>query len=214
MKVLFIGNSHTYFNEMPHMVTVIAQECGVNVEPTMLTQGGMSLLWHSMQDQTLFNIRYGGYEKVVLQNVAHPFDGIDALREGVGALLGEIIRAGIHPCLYETWASLAEPQVQQDMNDAYRTVANEIGADIAPVGEVWQIIREAGDVNLFYEDGEHASVYGSYLAACVIFCTLCGWKSLLPDAKGDFYIRTDLDFEICNKIHEYVFRVLSSQTSV
>ena len=45
-KVLFIGNSHTYFNDMPQMVKELANAAGEELHVTMLTKGGMDFAWH------------------------------------------------------------------------------------------------------------------------------------------------------------------------
>ena len=41
MRTLFIGNSHTYFNDMPKIFADICRENGVDMQVTMLTQGCM-----------------------------------------------------------------------------------------------------------------------------------------------------------------------------
>ena len=39
MRVLFIGNSHTYFNDMPHIFKQVCQENNIDMEVTMLARG-------------------------------------------------------------------------------------------------------------------------------------------------------------------------------
>ena len=62
MKVLFIGNSHTYYNDMPHLFAEIAAYNGVELEVTMLTKGGMGFDYHVKEQQVRFNILYGKYD--------------------------------------------------------------------------------------------------------------------------------------------------------
>ena len=84
-KMLFIGNSHTYVNQMPQMVSELFRIYDdEEALPVMLTQGGMTLRWHGDQEQTHFNIRYGHYDFVVLQQATHPFDGEEALLRSAG----------------------------------------------------------------------------------------------------------------------------------
>ena len=71
MKTLFIGNSHTYFNDMPAIFQKICRENGIDMHVTMLTQGGMGLDYHAKQPEVRFNILFGGYDIVVLQHTAH-----------------------------------------------------------------------------------------------------------------------------------------------
>ena len=172
-KVLFIGNSHTYFNDMPQMVKELANAAGEELHVTMLTKGGMDFAWHRKQEQTAFNLRYGGYDFCVLQQAAHPFPGQEALSEGAKGIC-EL--AGEHPprfALYMTWAEKAHPENQGEMTEAYRRTAREQALLLAPVGEVWQAFRkEHPDIELYFTDGAHASPAGSLLAAAVIFKTL------------------------------------------
>ena len=44
MKILFIGNSHTYYNEMPQMVKELFEYTGVKTHVTMSTEGGKGLI--------------------------------------------------------------------------------------------------------------------------------------------------------------------------
>ena len=57
------------------------------------------------------------------------------------------------------------------MTEAARALAAQEHALLAPVGEIWEQIRQTHpEIELFWHDGEHASPYGSYLEAA----TLCG----------------------------------------
>ena len=44
MRVLFIGNSHTFFNDMPNTFAEICRRNGVDMQVTMLAHGGVG--WH------------------------------------------------------------------------------------------------------------------------------------------------------------------------
>ena len=47
MRVLFVGNSHTYFNDMPALFgRMCAELTGERPEVTMLAYSGRSLAWH------------------------------------------------------------------------------------------------------------------------------------------------------------------------
>lgn len=208
MKILFLGNSHTYFNDMPHTVGELFRLCGKDSPDTvMVTHGGMTLKWHSEQPHSRFNIKYGGYDYIVLQDVAHPFIGYDALMNDAEIMRDLIAPTGSRACLYMTWASLAHPEAQSEMIKAYTDAAEKYGMMLAPVGRVWEYIRyNNSGVNLFWQDGEHASLYGSYVAACVIYCTLSGSTSLSPDMTDSFY--GGYDISVCETIHKAVSTVL------
>ena len=46
LRILFIGNSHTYFNDMPAMVAEKARKAGFDCEVTMIAHGGWYLEQH------------------------------------------------------------------------------------------------------------------------------------------------------------------------
>ena len=70
MRVLFIGNSHTYYNDLPERFRQICVSEGVPVEVTMLAHGGKGLDFHRNEPEVRFNILYGNYDWVVLQHLA------------------------------------------------------------------------------------------------------------------------------------------------
>ena len=73
MRILFIGNSHTYFNDMPHLCAELLRAAGKDVEVTMLTRGGETLHGHILSEQTRFNILFGHYDWVILQEATGDF---------------------------------------------------------------------------------------------------------------------------------------------
>ena len=73
LNILFIGNSHTYYNHMPRLVILRAIEAGYNCRVTMLAHPNWFLSQHAEEPDTRFNILYGKYDYVVLQEHAHPF---------------------------------------------------------------------------------------------------------------------------------------------
>lgn len=183
IRILFIGNSHTYFNDMPFMVQRRAVDEGYDCSVTMLAHGGWFLAQHVKEPDVRFNILYGNYDYVVLQEHAHPF-GPEELFHEAAADLNEMIRkAGCTPVIYECWARKAEPEQQTHMNDVHRLVAEEIDALVAPVGENWWDYQKSWpDLEVYAEDGEHASEAGSEFAAKYIWDTI--WNDFRKKEKG------------------------------
>lgn len=178
MKTLFIGNSHTFFNDMPGIFQSICREHGIEMHVTMLTKGGMGLDWHMEQEQTRFNIAYGGYDYVVLQHTAHPMGDFDNMRKGAQTLVTWAKEAGSTPVFYQTWAMKGDEGHQPFMSGVYELLGRELGVQVAPVGDMWQQYRLAHpEEELYFTDGQHASPAGSRLAAQVIF------ETIFPDLK-------------------------------
>ena len=178
LRILFIGNSHTYFNDMPAMVAEKARKAGFDCEVTMIAHGGWYLEQHVQEPDVRFNILYGHYDYVVLQEFSHPF-GLEEKFFGAVRTLNQWIReAKSKPVIYMTWARKEEKEVQPRMTAANKQIAKEIGALLAPVGENWWAYREAHpETEMYYEDGSHASAEGSAFAADYI------WKSIEEDLK-------------------------------
>ncbi len=175
MKILFIGNSHTYYNDMVHTFARVCHANGTEIHTTMLTSPGKSLLWHSEEPDVRFNILFGGYDYIVLQDAAHPFAGEEALLKGAQKLKEFIDKTSSKTVLYMTWAEKRFPQNQTIMSEAYYSVALKTNSLLAPVGEHWQkVLAKSPDIELFDNDGEHASPFGSFLVSRVIYKTIFG----------------------------------------
>ncbi len=192
-KILFVGNSHTYMNDMPQLFREVWEKTtGGRAEVTMLAFSGRHLEWHLNEYFSLrFALLYGGYDYCVIQQAAHPFPPEEeTLRDG-RELIGLCRQAGVQPVLYLTWAEQRFPENQQKMFDVYGRLAAETGTVLAPVGKAWQWLLAAHpEVNLFFRDGEHASPYGDLLIAAVLCRTLLGTDELaLPDHVLDFGIQ-------------------------
>ena len=72
MKVLFIGNSHTFYNDMPQIFKNICDEKGKDVEVAMQAFGGKTYGWHYGQMTELrFALLHGGFDYIVMQQAAH-----------------------------------------------------------------------------------------------------------------------------------------------
>lgn len=166
IRILFIGNSHTYFNDMPAMAARRFREHGYDCEVTMIAHGGWYLEQHVQEPDVKFNILYGHYDYVVLQEYSHPFGPEEKLFSAVKQLNEWIREAGAKPVIYMTWAKKDEPDQQERMTKAFRQISEEIGAISAPVGELWwQYRREHPEVEMYAGDGAHASKEGSEFAA-------------------------------------------------
>lgn len=186
-KILFIGNSHTYYNDMVAMFKSKCCQNNIEVHTTMLTHGGKTLLGHSDEPEVRFNILYGDYEYVVLQDAAHPFGGADNLLNGVVKIKNYIDQVKAKTVLYMTWAEKAAPDNQKGMSLAYRNVAEKTNSILAPVGDYWHdIVIHYPEIDLFDQDGKHANKSGSFLASNILY------HSVFPAGKGISLLVADL----------------------
>ena len=189
MRVLFIGNSHTYFNDMPQMFKQICQENSIDITVTMLARGYKGLDYHCKEPQTRFNILYGEYDIVVLQHLQSGFDK-EVLYNSVKELKEWIDVSGAKPILYMTWSLKEEREKQKELTEGYREVGEKFGIPVAPAGEVWwRYFDEYPEEVLYFKDNKHASPLGSMLAAYTIFYTIFNKKA---EIKNKVYKKINL----------------------
>ena len=147
----------------------------------MLAHPNWFLSQHAKEPEARFNILYGKYDYVVLQEHAHPLGPEEEFLEAASALDRMIREAGGTPVIFACWSRKEEPGLQAHMNEVHRRVAEAIGALVAPVGENWR--DGCPDQEMYDEDGAHASRAGSEFAA------KCLWETIalsirLPGLPG------------------------------
>ncbi len=177
MKVLFIGNSHTFFNDMPRLFASMCEELtGEEPEVVAQTYGGRSFKWHWEEQFSLrFALMYGGFDYCVLQQQAHPFPGEEETRPWFLKIARLCRSCGVVPVIFMTWAEKAKPENLALMSSLYRKLSEEEKAPLAPIGEIFgRLQKERPDIDLYFKDGEHASPYGDYLIACCLARLLTG----------------------------------------
>ncbi len=203
MKILFIGNSHTYYNDLPRIVRDLLASVGRRADVVMETEGGKGLIYHCPRKDALFNIRYGGYDAVVMQDKATNFNA-EEFAQGLDTLVADALsQTDARRILYMPWANQGMPEQQAPMTAAYVAAAEKHDCILAPVGEVWHaLLRETPELELYRPDGNHALPLGSYLASCVLFYAITGRQRPIQPGDDDALIaRLALDPETCRRIH-------------
>lgn len=175
-RILFVGNSHTYTNDMPFIVKGM-WECATGDNTVSIAEVAslsVSLQWHSEQAATRGNIRFGGWDYVVIQQVSQPFSGVEALLREAGMLIDElIVPSGARPIAFLTWPRKDQPEKQHELTLAYQELCRQHAALLAPVGIAWDITKRAWpQIELYALDGGHASIAGSYLTSLVFMRVL------------------------------------------
>jgi hypothetical protein len=206
LRVLFVGNSYTYVNDLPRMFTALARSLGATAETGMAAPGGYTLRQHSEDPGTLARIQAGPWDVVVLQEQSQmPELSPDQVQETIvpyAMRLRQAVHAaspGARVVLFETWGRRdgdtqrcpAQPEVctyegmQRRVDSTYRLVADRAPATVAPVGEVWAEVRRTHpEIALYSDDGSHPSRHGTYLAACVFYAVLFDASPVGGDPLG------------------------------
>ncbi len=178
-RILFVGNSYTYFWNLPETVEAMAGfgDDGLDVEKS--TAGGASLKDHWDGEKNLKSrerITNGQWDYVVLQN--HSLSSIEHPDEFVeyGKKFIELVKqSGATPVLYATWARKHNPLMREHITEAYRNLGRETGTPVVFAGEAWEEVRILRpELDLYFPDGTHPSPAGSYLNACLFYSFFTG----------------------------------------
>jgi hypothetical protein len=199
MRVLFIGNSHTYANALPFVTReMIRGRLGADAcEVWSRTVGGRNLSWHASEPGTQQALRMFDWDCVVLQQRTHPFEGYEELAEGYEKLRPHLEKSGAEVLLYVTWKKKNAPAAdQEEITSAFERLGRDRSLRLVPVGPAWAMCRARHpEVELYASDESHASPAGSYLAACCFFAALAGDSPVaLPArvvARGDVLIELE-----------------------
>ncbi len=175
IRVLFIGNSYTYFNDLPWLTQQLAASAKETkkLETEMVVIGGATLKNHWKRGEALRLLKAKRWDYVVLQEQSTlPITNPQEMYKYATLFDAEIKRVNSQTVFYLTWAKQNQPETQQILTDAYMNIAKELKAKVAPVGIAWQKIQEANlKLNLYSSDRSHPSSIGSFVAACVFYTT-------------------------------------------
>lgn len=193
-KVLFIGNSYTFFNDMPVIIANLASSGGATLNWQSSSLPGYTLQQHSNNSTTLGLIQIGGWDYVVLQEFSqYPSEPLPTVEVSVypyARFLHSQVNsynASARTMFYMTWgrrdgdadrcARLPEVCTYIGMDDLtrdrYMYMAQDNQAEVSPVGAVWRYIRQNyPSIELYGSDGSHPSEAGSYAAACSFYAVI------------------------------------------
>lgn len=191
-SVLFVGNSFTFYNNMPYIFKDIAESKGKKVHVDTVVTGGKDLKFHSERPRTYQMIQSRKWDYVILQGhsneFAQPDFKVDSLTFPFAKKMVDSVRK-YNPCarilFYMTWgykngnkkwkAIASYDSMQLRIERQYLIFADKLSTGVSPVGMVWKEVRESNpEINLYQEDRFHPILTGSYLSACTHFTTIFG----------------------------------------
>jgi hypothetical protein len=199
LRVLFLGNSYTYVNDLPGTFAALARAGGHRVEVGMVAAGGETLAGHVASADTTARLQPGRWDVVVLQEQSEIPADAHARQGGMepaAATLAATIRGiGARPVLFETWAheggwpedGLAGYDVMQAAIDAgYDEASAALSVPVVPVGAAWSAAHTARpDLPLWQSDGSHPTLEGTWLAAAVFYAALLGADPVAVAGSAD-----------------------------
>lgn len=199
LKVLFLGNSHTFSNNVPQLVASLALSLGDTLIYEYNTPGGCtlghpenghlynpvslalidSMAWDYviLQEHSLFAvIEY--YRNKYMYPGAKSLDSLIKLNNECTETIVQVIwgkKYGGQYCMYEHCSVdfVDFAHMQDSLTSKYRSLCDTISCTLSPAGPAWKESITNGDlIELFSSDESHSSPAGAYLAACVHYCVL------------------------------------------
>lgn len=178
LSVLFIGNSLTYYNDLPGTIADVARDAGATIHVEMIAKPNYALIDHlTASGEAEAAIRRGGWDFVVLQQgpTTLPIN-----RDSLvlwSQMFDPIIRgAGAVPALYMVWPTKGQAGGFDLVRQSYQAAVAAVSGTFLPAGVAWQeALASDPNLPLYGPDNFHPSPLGTYLAAITIYGTLTGF---------------------------------------
>jgi hypothetical protein len=187
VQALFIGNSFTYFNNMPRLLEAISETVdGPLFKTEMVAIGGARLedLWK--EGSALNAIHKKRWDYVVLNEQSALGGGIVNGEKRIGdpanffkyaeLFDAEIRQVGAKTVIMMTWKDKKDSErIQDKLDRAFVEFRDKMHGEpiLAPVSNAWGLAKlTAPDIDLYFTDNHHPSKEGSYLIACTVYATI------------------------------------------
>lgn len=173
-KVLFIGNSLTYTNNLPQLVKKMAKQQGIKIRTEMLAFPNYGLEDHLNNPNLAKLISTGNFDYVIIQQGPSSVgDGRESLIEYGEKIKSFCDKSKSQLAYFMVWPPISRYFSFDDVISHYRTASELNNALLCPVGKVWKsYIDKTQNFEYYSTDGFHPSKKGSQVAAQVIVETL------------------------------------------
>ena len=184
-EVLFVGNSFTFYFNLPLVVESMAKEKGIPLNITQSTAGGASLKDHWSGKRKLSTrslIQRKSFSKVVLQDYStNPVMKTEESLTYFKKFIQLLRKKDVEIYLYGTWPVPLMDGKQfpgiDPIQEALKPLTSE-DITVVPVGTAFRLFqKEYPSISLFTSDNKHPSPVGVYLASCVFLKALTGVSS-------------------------------------
>ena len=186
-KILFVGNSFTFYWNLPSIVESMAAEKEIFLDIHQSTAGGASLKQHWFGDKNLNTkklIESGDYSTIILQDYSsNPLLKTKESNEYFNRFIQLVKSNQGQPIIYGTWMfpsiSSKKYKSSDPIQNALKPISTKTNTPIAPVGTAFRLFQEKHpEIPIFTSDNKHPSAVGSYLAACIFYKILTGKSPL------------------------------------
>jgi len=199
LKVLYLGNSHTFWHDLPQLTADLALSNGDTIIFESNTPGGCTLghpqnghLYNSislalidsmdwdyviLQEHSIFAV-IDYYGDTYMYPGARSLDSLIKLNNECTETIMQTIwgkkYGGEHCINFHCSVEFDDfAHMQDSLTAEYIRLADTLSCTVAPIGVAWkQSIQNGDPIELFDPDESHPSLAGTYLAACVYYAVL------------------------------------------
>jgi hypothetical protein len=176
-RVLFIGNSLTYVNDLPGTVARLGASAKDSFEVESVAEGGFALIDHvNGKSDAVHVIQSRGWDYVVLQQGPSSLPiSRDTLVLATQLLDPYIRAAGARTAELMVWPDATNQAAFDAVRISYQEAAQAVDGLFLPGGEAWRAAWALYPMlQLYSSDGFHPSELGTYLTALVVLEGITG----------------------------------------
>lgn len=183
IRVLFIGNSLTYVNDLPATLSQLALTTGDTIRTASIAFPDYALVDHLNQGSAVSAIKADKWNFVVLQQGP---SSVQINRDSLimmTAIFDSFIKDnGAKTSLYSVWPQTINYSTFARAIESYRLAAESVHGVYLPVGAAWKnALEQDASLPLYSNDGLHPAPLGTYLAALIMYERFTGKDArLLP----------------------------------
>ena len=183
-KILFIGNSFTFYWNLPSQVEKMSIERGLNWDIKHFTVPSATLKIHWDNPDLKSILESETFDHVIIQeHSTYPLTNSDDTKAYFD-LLSSLIPSSTELHFFSTWMY---PSIEQfntnneqfPIEESIKQIVDGTNTKVIPVGRAFKLFNDKyPQFNLLMEDEKHPNPNGTYLASCIIFSHISGQSSL------------------------------------
>lgn len=174
-RLLFFGNSHTAFNDIPGMVARMIGQDGSGERAYAERAPSFGFLDDAWKNpETARRIRERPWTHVILQAQKYSQSRQFEYSTKEAIEMAKFVQScGGQVIFFPEWGQRGNLDEGQFVYQLHLTLAQEAGGRVAPVGPAWDLaLSRSVSAPLHAPDGNHASMEGGFLTAAVLYAAI------------------------------------------
>jgi hypothetical protein len=180
ISLLFMGNSHTSFNNLSTLVADMVRAGNPGRTVASVEAPGFLFLDERLHDDASMDLLRGqNWSFVILQAQKYSSSGqFEYSTEEAKELIRISREQHAVPVMFPEWPRRGVVETQR-IYDLHVSIAQAEPACVAPVGQAWDLaLTRDPSLVLHADDGNHSAPPGAFLAALVLYATITGQSPL------------------------------------